>query len=66
MLIKKDYKIINFRTVEAVVKDKTNLRFVMTSDCHIDFKFESNELRDKAFDQILDAYRWQRLVCDLG
>lgn len=45
-------------------------------ECHIEFRFtsekdseymffSSKEKRDKAIEKILDAYRWERKICDL-
>jgi hypothetical protein len=40
------------------------MRFDFDSN-NLDLEFSSQESRDKAFEKILDSYRWQSMQCTL-
>lgn len=66
MLIKfKSDVVINILKVNFFDKIGENfLRFDFDSDT-LDLEFSSKESRDKAFNRILEDYRWQRQQCTL-
>lgn len=68
MLIKFKSDILNLDNLISFFENgKTTISFQgVDSDYRIILKFDSEEEKLKAIDKILDAYRWQRLVCDLG
>lgn len=67
MLIKKDGEVINLININRFYVARIegfDIKFEFVNGWSI-LKFETAEERDKAFDWIIDAYRWQRQVCDL-
>lgn len=74
MLVKNRDRVINLDQITCFVRYKdVGLKFYYSfwMDCLDEegstyLEFRSMSERDEAFDKILDAYRWQRLVCDLG
>jgi hypothetical protein len=73
MLIKRRGKVINlYNVTDFSLYSKEQIKFYhnfwnedFQDQGHTFLSFDSEEERDKAFEEIIDAYRWQRLVCDL-
>lgn len=67
MLIKRGDLILNSEAITSINKDREERNMILFRrhvgvDC---IRFSSEEEANKALDKILDAYRWQRQVCDL-
>jgi hypothetical protein len=67
VLIKYQNKIYNLANLECLYRsEQANYIRVNFRDWCADLTFANTEEAGKAFERILDAYRWQRQVCDLG
>ena len=66
MIIKRKNRLINFRNTWAILKcNNIKIRIFSTEDDYMTLEFSSMEERDKSFEKIIEAYRWDRKVCDL-
>lgn len=77
MLIKFKDTVLNLDSIQIISKinrahlaeglkvDPPHYLFFYSIERMVTFDFLGEEERDKAMEKILDAYRWQRLVCDL-
>lgn len=66
MIIRYSNAFINFNNVFSYYQVGKSLQFYGKGDDDYDsFDFASKKEADQAIEKILDAYRWQRVVCDL-
>ena len=56
---------INFDRISKLEKYFDNQIRFMFDDYYEYIFFETEEMRDKAMENILDSYKWQRITCDL-